>query len=201
MPSGAYVIATFLEDYYAVFPAIFQVVKTYFASFECAALLILPDGVDGRFSDSNLTLYSFLKLSLNGLLIESSSGWNWLVMPPESQPSHNSSSQVYPSVLQISGHERRLGLTYLTGYKELQGIFSRCFSPIVPSNKLLSTNFLCVHNNIFSEHLILRYHSVIENNIRWYYKLWPSAALHHQYLLLFITCSTNSSFASLVFRI
>jgi hypothetical protein len=74
MPSGAYVIATFLEDYYAVFPAIFQVVKTYFASFECAALLILPDGVDGRFSDSNLTLYSFLKLSLNGLLIESSSG-------------------------------------------------------------------------------------------------------------------------------
>jgi hypothetical protein len=38
------------------------VMKTHFASFKAGALSVLPDGVSGRFSESNEALYSFLKL-------------------------------------------------------------------------------------------------------------------------------------------
>jgi hypothetical protein len=85
-----------------------------FYKLEAGALLILPDGVNGRFSDSNQALYSFPKYSLNGLLARHKVvevGWSFR---EKSQPSHSSS--YFTSILHISAHVRQQGLKYLVRY-------------------------------------------------------------------------------------
>jgi hypothetical protein len=82
----------------------------------------------------------------------------------------------------------------LVGYVELQGVFPRHFSPNLSPNRLSSIHFLCTHNNVSREHLILGYRLAIENNIRWYFMTISSYAKDHPYTLLFINCASSFNF-------
>jgi hypothetical protein len=63
-----------LNDFSTLISTLFYEAAGGPAWFEAHALLISPRGVSGKFSDGNKALYSFLRLPLNGLLTETSSG-------------------------------------------------------------------------------------------------------------------------------
>jgi hypothetical protein len=135
-----------------------------FYKLEAGALFILPNGVNGRFSDSNQALHSLLKKFFKWFINQTWSGWSWLVIPPGITTKPQFFLFNFCSSRKCPWKTARTDI--LGGLHEDPGHLSPNIFHWILHQVMCSTS-PPMHNNIFREHHILRYHFVTENKIRW----------------------------------